>query len=136
MKVLFICTDNTCRSPMAKAVFDSISEKSSADVIADSAGIAAGECEDADPNAVLAMAEIGLDISSHKTKNVTPKMLSDSDYIIVMSEEQKEKLSAFDSLLTDKIRVLDVDDPSGHPIEAYRLCRSQIKEHLAMISDL
>jgi len=136
LNVLFICTDNTSRSPMAKAVFESIAEKKNLDVTADSAGIAAGDSEDANPRAVEAMAEIGLDISQHKTKNVTPKLLSDSDYIIVMTEAQREKLSAFDGTLSEKIRVLDVDNPGGHTIEAYRLCRKQIKEHLSEIADL
>ena len=121
---------------MAKAVFEEISEKRDLDVIADSAGIAADDCEEPNPNAVKAMAEIGIDISEHKTKNVTPKLLSDSDYIIVMTDEQREKLAAFDRTLSDKIRVLDVDDPSGHTIEAYRMCRSQIKQHLSLIADL
>ena len=136
MNILFICTDNTSRSPMAKAVFEDIAEKKNLDVTADSAGIAAGDREEANPYAVEVMAEIGIDISQHKTKNVTPKLLSDSDYIIVMTETQREKLSAFDGTLSEKIRVLDVDNPSGRTIEAYRLCRKQIKEHLSEIADL
>ena len=121
---------------MAKAVFEDIAEKKNLDVTADSAGIAAGDREEANPYAVEVMAEIGIDISRHKTKNVTPKLLSDSDYIIVMTETQREKLSAFDGTLSEKIRVLDVDNPSGRTIEAYRLCRKQIKEHLSEIADL
>lgn len=136
MKILFVCTDNTCRSPMAKAVFDQISEKENLDVSTDSAGIAAAENEQANPHAVEVMAEAGMDISGHKTKNITTKMLSETDYIIVMSQEQKDKLCAFDPHLTEKVRVLKVDDPTGHPIEAYRSCLCQIRERLPQIARL
>lgn len=136
MKLLFVCTDNTCRSPMAQAIFDRLSEQRHLDVTCDSAGLAACENECVNPRCVDVMNEIGLDISGHRSKNITPKLLLESDYIVVMTDEQKERLCAFDPSLCEKIRVLDVDDPNGRPIEIYRMCRNQIKDHISRIAEI
>ncbi len=130
MKVLFVCTNNLCRSVMAKAVFDKLVEKRSIDAESDSAGLAVYGGEKAEEYAVEVMREIDIDISSHLSKNITPQMLNAFDFIFVMTHTQKENLSAFDETLSQKIKVMDIEDPYGKGIEEYRNCRNNIVKYI------
>ena len=75
MKILFVCTGNTCRSAMAAAMMDDIAVKNDLDVVIDSAGIFASIGECAAENAILAMKKRDIALSLHSTKPLTDELI-------------------------------------------------------------
>ncbi|MBO4692809.1 MAG: ribosomal protein S18-alanine N-acetyltransferase [Clostridia bacterium] len=122
MRVLFVCSGNTCRSPMAEGYLNS---KNLSGVKALSAGfICAGE--HAARSAVSVMNEIGIDISAHISRLITADALL-SDKIFCMGENHKSALLGA-GVPEEKIRVLSggIEDPYGKSTQVYRECRNQI----------
>ena len=70
MKLLFVCTGNTCRSPMAQAIFTDMAKECGIDFVTGSAGLHAQDGTPASEYAVLACGETGLDISGHSSKSI------------------------------------------------------------------
>lgn len=86
-KVLFVCMGNICRSPTARAVFETMARQAGlADLVeADSAGTHAfHEGEAADPRAVAAALRRGYDLSSHRARKVEPSDFAEFDYVLAM----------------------------------------------------
>ncbi len=130
MKILFICTGNTCRSPMAEGIFKSIVNNK--DFTCQSAGLYCADGSPATPEAIEACKEIGIDISEHKSKNLSNiEDISSFDYFIVMTNQHANALKAF-GIEQDKIKVLGngVPDPYCMGIETYRKTRDYIKSSL------
>lgn len=117
MKILFICTGNTCRSPMAEGYLKSLGFN------CESRGLAADGSK-ASQNSVKAMSEIDIDISSHISKQLTKSDIDDFDLIVCMSKNHAEYLTS----LGIKCEVLGdgISDPYGGDIDTYRLCRDEI----------
>lgn len=88
--ILFVCTGNTCRSPMAEILFSAMIKDSSYE--AASAGLAAFDGDHATTAAILAMGEKGLDLNQHKSRRLTEKMAADAYQIITMTHNHKEHL--------------------------------------------
>ena len=144
LRVLFVCTGNTCRSPMAETIFRKlVAEKLTCrdwelrerriDVF--SAGIAAEENEPASREAVQIMHECGLDLSQHLSQRVTDHMLVNSTLVLALTERHRRALCEARPDLADRIRLLgrngeDITDPIGGTLEDYRYCSSQIIENI------
>ena len=85
MMILFVCTGNTCRSPMAAALMRRRLDRAGAgDIIVDSAGLAAGG-ETVTPEAAAAMEEIGLHIAGRRSRPLTAALCREADIIAVMT---------------------------------------------------
>ena len=126
MNILFVCTGNTCRSPMAEGIFNSLAEEKGMEVKAESFGISTISGLPASENSVTACAEIGVDISNLRSTSVQEAEIEKFDKFYCMSESHKRILSEYFFVPCDKISVLNVTDPYGGNLFVYRECRDEI----------
>ncbi len=146
---VFVCTGNTCRSPMAEALFrNMLAEKMQCadDELLDrgytvvSAGLAAYPGAPASPEAVDLLKDQGIDLSSHESQPVSEELLFHSDHIITMTQNHRDAiLNAFPEL-AGKTHLLsdtgkDVSDPIGAGMEEYKNCRDEIEGYLRLLLD-
>jgi len=130
--VLFVCTGNTCRSPMAEGIFNSMFKG----VYVSSAGLAAFDGEPASENATLAMKNMKIDISSHRARKMKMEILDDADIVLTMTKGHKAILSGFDNVYTLSEFVgekSDIPDPFGGSLEDYTNCAENLKELISKI---
>lgn len=122
MNILFICTGNTCRSPMAERYLDSLNLPN---VTAESRGLSA-EGGSVSPNAVKVMGELGIDLSHDVSVQLTAKDLIWADKILYMSPSHLTFLSLYAP--KEKLFMLGggISDPYGGDTERYRKCRDEI----------
>ncbi len=140
MKLLFICTGNTCRSPMAEALARKILGDS---VQVSSAGLAAYPGESASSYAIEVLSEKNIDLSGHRSRRMEEQLLAEADWIIPMTEAQVETLSFLYPLYIHKIRCLgdwgeqkkDVPDPWSGSLAVYRQTAQEIEELLNVLKE-
>ena len=124
MKVLFVCTGNTCRSPMAEYYLNSLNISG---LTASSAGLYANG-EPISENSATVMSEMGIDASAHLSQPLTKALAYEADVIYCMSNSHKAVLDTVEGL-KDKVFLLKADgisDPFGGDLSVYRKCRDEI----------
>lgn len=130
MKILVLCTGNTCRSPMAEGILKAMAaERGLRDFDVESMGFAAFGEEKPTTNAVTAMKEIGIDISAKRSRRVTLSDLEEADIIYVMTPSHKDILLDAMPELDAQIKVLEIADPYGRELDVYRECRDRMTEY-------
>ncbi|MFA0815627.1 MAG: low molecular weight protein arginine phosphatase [Anaerofustis sp.] len=132
-KILFVCTGNTCRSPIAEGIFNDCAKKSGlGDMFrADSAGIDAIEGDIVSPKSVEVCRENGIDIQFHTVRQIDEAMLEESDLVFGMTMNHRDLLRKRYPQYSNKIYMLgeyagtvccsgDIPDPFGLPLDRYR----------------
>ena len=138
MHITFVCTGNTCRSPMAEGIARKlISEKYlGKDICVSSAGIATYNGAPASQHAIDVCAEIGIDISAHRSQRLNPEIAAKTDLFAVMTGSHRAVLLQC-GIPEDKIAVLGdgISDPYGGDEEEYRECREQIADAVGRLME-
>lgn len=131
MKILFVCTGNTCRSPMAEGILNQIiKNKKLENISCSSAGIYAQDGTKISENAILACKEIGIDISSYTSKSIfNLKDLNSFNKFAVMNSSHKDALINLG--IKNNIYILNNDlggisDPFGADLKTYIKCRNEL----------
>ena len=147
MKIMFICAGNTCRSAMAKAIFEKIlDEKNIKNIEVYSSGIYA---EDGDVPAIYAietMKEMNIDITKHRATNIKKSKIEEMDVILCSTLSQKLMVIQMYPNLKNNIFTIkeyankqnvngdfDIKDPWGYDLTIYRKCANELKKYLNKI---
>ena len=130
LRILCVCTGNTCRSPMAQALLQHEADRRGLPLAVSSAGLAAFPGDSPSENAVLVMREWELDITAHRARPVTAYALEESDYVLCMSESHRAALLPY--VPQEKLVVPPggVPDPFGGDEAVYRRTRDALHAFL------
>ncbi len=127
MKVLFVCGGNTCRSPMAAAIAQHLLGPS---LDAESAGIVP-HGDSATSDAVAVVRDLfGIDISSHRPKEVAPDSLATSDYIVALDSYVTNRLREDFGVTSSQLIQWEVKDPYLSGREGYERCAREIETNV------
>ena len=140
MNLLFVCTGNTCRSPMAAALFNKIAVERDLPVRIESAGIYANDGDFASAEAVIAMKDYDIDLLGHRAKTITKDLLEKSDLVLTMTNTHKMVLKQH---ADDKVYTLnefagicgDIPDPYGGDVNEYKECAESLYKALLKVAD-
>lgn len=133
MKIAFICTGNTCRSPMAEALLKAhLSKGGFKDTTVLSRGLKAAVGAPASKNAVTVMNERGIDISSHRSAPLLEDELSCIDLFVCMGYEHAAALDLC-GVESEKLVILNIPDPYGGSLDEYRAVADMINSELESI---
>jgi protein-tyrosine phosphatase len=143
-RIVFVCTGNTCRSPLAQALCAKlladqlgcgVRELPQRGFIVQSAGLAAMMGAEAACEAVDIAGELGADLSGHRSQPLSHELLRQADFLFVMTRTHLQMLNSLEVFGGPAPRLLsprgdDIPDPIGGSAEVYRECARAIVQHL------
>ncbi|MBS5149861.1 MAG: low molecular weight protein arginine phosphatase [Butyricicoccus pullicaecorum] len=135
-QIVFICTGNTCRSPMAEGLFRAMNGQVRTGLQAQSAGLFAHDGLPASENAILAAGEYGADLTAHHARQLDEQIARNASYLVCMTAAHYDRLVEKFPWAEDKVFTLaakDVADPFGGTLETYRACAAQLKDDVAAL---
>jgi glycine hydroxymethyltransferase len=140
--ILFVCTGNICRSPMAEGLFRH-AVKGRGDYQVFSAGVGAVEGLPPSENAVLALRQLGIDITKQRSRMLSSELVQKADFIFGMTHSHVDAILLLYPQAAEKTFLLrefdetldrfenDIPDPIGGPLSTYMECRDQIEQGIA-----
>jgi len=137
MNIVFVCTGNTCRSPMAMGIFNELTRKQNLPHHAVSCGIAAFPAP-ATANAVTAAKVYGADISDHISCQVDEAAIKNADRVYGMTKQHIRLLISAYPQYKDKMYPIsdeDIPDPYGGSLEQYEETARRIRDAVEKIID-
>lgn len=144
VSVLFVCTGNTCRSPLAEGIFRTrLAERlgvgrDDLTVAVGSAGVAAGYGSPVSPESRRLSEEHGYGIEGNTSQNLTGELLDRADHVFTMTRRHRDMILDARPDLADRVELLsrdgrDVVDPIGGGPDDYEACRAEIEREVARI---
>lgn len=144
IRIMFVCTGNTCRSPMAEVMAQKMLadrmgcdpvDLEAAGIIVTSAGTSGG-MGDATQHAVNVMKKRGLDLSQHHSTSLTSDMILQADYVFAMTQAHVERMVQMAPEAIDRVTLIldsqDVQDPIGGVEDQYEICAQSIEQGLEL----
>jgi protein-tyrosine phosphatase len=142
-RIVFLCTGNTCRSPMAEGLFKrrladrlgcGIDELAARGFAVSSAGLMATGGDAATPESAEVLTGFGIDLSSHRSQYASAELIAKADDLIVMTRGHLSMVLRY-PVMGGAVRLLcgpdgDLDDPIGRGPDVYRACAKTIAEHV------
>ncbi|NLK65354.1 MAG: low molecular weight protein arginine phosphatase [Tissierellia bacterium] len=152
MNILFVCTGNTCRSPMAEGIFKDMLKKNNIDYIkVSSAGLSVFPGEHANEKAIKALKEKGIDITAHRARQLL-EAINKTDLILAMTLSHKKIIEDYFKFNADQspphlftlkefaakisgeeLTASDINDPYGRDYSFYKKSRDEIEKELIKI---
>lgn len=142
--IMFVCTGNICRSPIAEKLFNDFAIKQDLGYKADSCGLIEGGATISLSSMQLLMQRGILEAQDHISKKFTPQMLSSSRLVLTMEERQRDFLREREPEMAHKILTLneiigeegDIKDPYGADLDTYKKTFSLIEDRLLRLIPL
>ena len=137
MKIMFVCTANTCRSAMAEAIFKKMAGE---DIEVYSSGVVAKNGQHPSKNTLNVCRSHGIDVSAHKATYFKDSNIEDMDLVLTFEEYHKYKIQIYYpdlEIYTVKEFIneypLDINDPFGGDYESYDACFNEICRALSKV---